>query len=133
MAIEQPNQWRGVGRRKNAVARVYLRSGTGNIEVNKQPVEQYFDRDVLRMILEQPLHLTESAEKFDIVVNVRGGGKSGQAGAVLHGISRALENFDPELRGTLKTAGFLTRDDRVKERKKYGQRGARARFQFSKR
>lgn len=126
-------QWTAVGRRKTAVARVYLRNGSGNITINKQPIEEYFDREVLQMVLTQPLKLIELLDKFDIYVNVRGGGKSGQAGAVRHGISRALLEYDPDLRGSLKPQGFLTRDPRVKERKKYGQRGARARFQFSKR
>ncbi|MFT4704938.1 MAG: small subunit ribosomal protein S9 [Bradymonadia bacterium] len=107
--------------------------GTGNIVVNKLPVEEYFTRPTSVMVLKQPLELTEALEKFDFAVNVRGGGKSGQAGAVRHGISRALLAYDAELRPTLKRAGFLTRDARQKERKKYGQKGARARFQFSKR
>jgi small subunit ribosomal protein S9 len=126
-------QWIATGRRKAAVARVYLRPGNGNIVVNRQPIENYFDRGVLRMVLRQPLELTETADTFDILINVRGGGKAGQAGAVLHGIARALIEYDGALRPPLKRAGFLTRDSRVKERKKYGQRGARARFQFSKR
>lgn len=126
-------QWSAVGRRKSAVARVYLRNGEGNVIVNKQPAAEYFDRDTLRMIFMQPLEKVELRDGFDVVINVRGGGKSGQAGAVRHGISRALLEYDGELRGILKSAGFLTRDARVKERKKYGQRGARARFQFSKR
>ena len=126
-------QWTATGRRKSAVARIYLRPGTGKITINKQPIEDYFDRPVLRMVLRQPLQLTETTETFDILVNVNGGGKSGQAGAVLHGISRALLEYNPDVRPTLKAAGFLTRDSRIKERKKYGQRGARARFQFSKR
>lgn len=121
------------GRRKSASARVRLRPGSGNIVVNKLPVEDYFTRPTSVMVLRQPLELTETAEKFDIHVNVVGGGKSGQAGAVRHGIARALIEFDPSLRPALKRAGFLTRDARTKERKKYGQKGARARFQFSKR
>ena len=107
--------------------------GTGKIQVNGQDVDEYFDRATSVMILKQPLELTESTEKFDIVALVDGGGKPGQAGAVRHGISRALLEFDGALRPSLKSAGFLTRDAREKERKKYGQRGARARFQFSKR
>ena len=118
------------GRRKSASARVRLRPGSGNIVVNKLPVEDYFTRPTSVMVLRQPLELTETAEKFDIHVNVVGGGKSGQAGAVRHGIARALIEFDPSLRPALKRAGFLTRDARTKERKKYGQKGARARFQF---
>lgn len=121
------------GRRKSASARVRLHPGTGRIVVNAQPVDEYFGRATSVMVLRQPLELTELASQFDVYVNVSGGGKSGQAGAVRHGIARALLDFDPALRGVLKRAGFLTRDSRVKERKKYGQRSARARFQFSKR
>ncbi|MBR4984958.1 MAG: 30S ribosomal protein S9 [Proteobacteria bacterium] len=126
-------QWLATGRRKSSVARVYLRPGKGNVTVNKQSVEEYFDRSTLRMVLRQPLDLVNMAENFDVIVNVCGGGKTGQAGAVLQGIARALVNYDAKLRPTLKHAGFLTRDSRAKERKKYGLRGARARFQFSKR
>ena len=126
-------QWLATGRRKSSVARVYLRPGKGNISVNKQSIEEYFDRATLRMVLRQPLELVNLTENFDIIVNVCGGGKTGQAGAVLHGIARALVNYDANLRSALKHAGFLTRDSRAKERKKYGQRSARARFQFSKR
>lgn len=126
-------QWLATGRRKSSVARVYLRPGKGSISVNKQSIDEYFDRATLRMVLRQPLELVNLADNFDIVVNVCGGGKTGQAGAVLHGIARALVNYDANLRSALKHAGFLTRDSRAKERKKYGQRAARARFQFSKR
>ncbi|MBQ8037694.1 MAG: 30S ribosomal protein S9 [Proteobacteria bacterium] len=126
-------QWLATGRRKSSVARVYLRPGKGNVTVNKQSVEEYFDRSTLRMVLRQPLDLVNMADNFDVIVNVCGGGKTGQAGAVLQGIARALVNYDAKLRPTLKHAGFLTRDSRAKERKKYGLRGARARFQFSKR
>ena len=126
-------QWLATGRRKSSVARVYLRPGKGNVVVNKQSVDEYFDRSTLRMVLRQPLELVNLTEAFDIVVTVAGGGKSGQAGAVLQGIARALVNYDEALRSQLKHAGFLTRDSRAKERKKYGQRAARARFQFSKR
>ena len=126
-------QWLATGRRKSSVARVYLRPGKGNVVVNKQSVDEYFDRSTLRMVLRQPLELVNLTEAFDIVVTVAGGGKSGQAGAVLQGIARALVNYDEQLRSQLKHAGFLTRDSRAKERKKYGQRAARARFQFSKR
>jgi len=126
-------QYTGTGRRKTAVARVYLRPGNGDVIVNRRPLEEYFDRATLRMVLRQPLELTELDGKFDILINVFGGGKTGQAGATRHGISRALLKYDPTLRPALKSAGLLTRDARVKERKKYGQRGARARFQFSKR
>ncbi|MHC1752532.1 30S ribosomal protein S9 [Humidesulfovibrio sp.] len=123
----------GTGKRKNAVARTRLYQGTGQITINDRPYEDYFPRKTLQMIVQQALKLTKNADKFDIKVNVAGGGVAGQAQAVRHGISRALLLVDPELRGTLKKAGFLTRDARKKERKKYGQKGARARFQYSKR
>jgi small subunit ribosomal protein S9 len=126
-------EYRGTGRRKLSTARVRMLPGSGQIFVNKLPVDEYFTRPTSVMILRQPLELTELDDRFDIHVNVDGGGKTGQAGAVRHGISRALLAFDGELRPTLKRAGFLTRDARRKERKKYGQKGARARFQFSKR
>jgi small subunit ribosomal protein S9 len=126
-------QYYGTGRRKTAVARVYLRPGTGKITVNKRDFESYFPNRVLKMIIRQPLLITENAEKFDILVNVSGGGMSGQAGAIRHGLSRALLEFNPELRPKLKSVGFLTRDAREVERKKYGQPKARRRFQFSKR
>jgi small subunit ribosomal protein S9 len=123
----------GTGRRKEATARVYLRPGTGQITINKRTFEEYFPNEALRMIIRQPLQLTETANRFDIHVNVDGGGVAGQAGAIRHGIARALLEFNSDLRTRLKRAGFVTRDPRAKERKKYGQRGARARFQFSKR
>lgn len=126
-------EWLATGRRKKASARIRLRPGSGNITVNGQEADAYFGRPTSVMILKSPLVLTEVAEKFDIVVNVRGGGKNGQAGAVRHGISRALCEFDAGLRPTLKAAGMLTRDARTKERLKYGLAGARRRFQFSKR
>ena len=126
-------QYYGTGRRKNAVARVYLRPGKGGITINRREFENYFPNEALRMIINQPLKLTETTEKFDILVNVVGGGVSGQAGAVRHGITRALLEYNADLRPTLKKAGLVTRDPRKKERKKYGQKGARARFQFSKR
>ncbi|MCS6886372.1 MAG: 30S ribosomal protein S9 [Acidobacteriota bacterium] len=126
-------QYYGTGRRKTAVARVFLRQGNGSIVVNKRPFEDYFYNETHRMIIRQPLQLTDTTGKFDIYVNVKGGGISGQAGAVRHGITRALIEANPELRRKLKKAGFVTRDPRVKERKKYGQKGARKRFQFSKR
>jgi small subunit ribosomal protein S9 len=126
-------QYYGTGRRKTAVARVYLRPGTGKITVNKRDFEVYFPNRVLKMIIRQPLLITENAEKFDILINVSGGGMSGQAGAIRHGLSRALLEFNPELRPKLKSAGFLMRDAREVERKKYGQPKARRRFQFSKR
>lgn len=123
----------GTGRRKEAVARVFLRPGSGEMTVNGRTLDDYFPNNVLRMVVRHPLQLTETTEKFDITVTVEGGGSTGQAGAVRHGISRALLDFNGELRERLKAAGLLTRDARVKERKKYGQKGARARFQFSKR
>jgi len=126
-------QFYGTGRRKNAAARVFLRPGSGAIRVNDRAFEDYFPNDVLKMIVRQPMLLTETAERFDILVTVKGGGKAGQAGAIRHGISRALTAYNSELRPRLKSAGLLTRDPRKKERKKYGQKGARARFQFSKR
>ena len=126
-------QYYGTGRRKTAVARVYLRPGTGKITVNRREFEIYFPNRVLKMVIRQPLLITETSEKFDIFVNVAGGGMSGQAGAIRHGLSRALLEFNPELRPKLKSAGFLTRDAREVERKKYGQPKARRRFQFSKR
>jgi small subunit ribosomal protein S9 len=123
----------GTGRRKSAVARVRLYPGSGTITVNGRPLENYFPRATSRMLLMQPLVLTENDGKLDARINVRGGGQIGQADAVKHGISRALLKFNLELRGALKKAGFLTRDARAKERKKYGQPGARKRFQYSKR
>jgi small subunit ribosomal protein S9 len=123
----------GTGRRKTSTARVFLRPGTGNFTVNDKSIEQYFFDETHRMIARQPLQASETLTKFDVVVNVEGGGMRGQAGAVQHGIARALVDFSSELRQVLKKAGFLTRDPRMKERKKYGQPGARKRFQFSKR
>jgi len=122
-----------VGKRKAAVARVWMKPGSGKITVNNRPMEEYLARETDRMMIIEPLRVTEKEGQFDIKVNVRGGGISGQAGAIRHGISRALVSLDPELREPLKRGGFLTRDPRMKERKKYGQRGARARFQYSKR
>ena len=123
----------GTGRRKNAIARTRLYAGTGNIEINGRKIEDYFPRKTLQMIVRQPLALTKVADKFDVKINVCGGGVTGQAEAIRHGISRALLEADPELRPLLKRAGFLTRDARQKERKKYGLRAARARYQYSKR
>jgi small subunit ribosomal protein S9 len=123
----------GTGKRKNAIARVLLKPGTGVITVNGRPLEQYFPRPTSVMVVKQALEAVEKQSEFDVTVNVCGGGESGQAGAVRHGISRALLVVDPALRGTLKKAGFLTRDARKKERKKPGQPGARKRFQYSKR
>jgi len=126
-------QYYATGRRKTATARVYLRAGSGAMKVNRRAMDAYFHTEALQRVVREPLVLTETNDKFDILVNVAGGGEAGQAGAVRHGIARALVQFEPTLRGKLKEAGFLTRDSRVKERKKYGQRGARARFQYSKR
>jgi small subunit ribosomal protein S9 len=123
----------GTGRRKTAAARVFLRPGTGTVQVNGRTLDNYFPNEVLKMVIKQPLLLTETAEKFDIVATVEGGGSAGQAGAIRHGITRALMEYNLELRDRLKSAGLVTRDPRKKERKKYGQKGARARFQFSKR
>jgi small subunit ribosomal protein S9 len=121
------------GRRKHAVARVWMQPGNGKIEINHRTLEDYFGRETSRMVFRQPLELTETSGRFDVYVNVSGGGLSGQADAIRHGISRVLTKIDPAYRSPLKKAGYLTRDARAKERKKYGQRGARARFQFSKR
>jgi small subunit ribosomal protein S9 len=123
----------GTGRRKTATARVFVRPGSGEINVNRRSLDVYFPNDVLKMIVKQPLLITETTDKFDILVTVEGGGAAGQAGAIRHGISRALLEFNGELRPKLKAAGLLRRDPRAKERKKYGQKGARARYQFSKR
>jgi small subunit ribosomal protein S9 len=121
------------GKRKTAVARVWLMPGDGNITINKRHIDDYLKRETSKMVIRQPLELTETLGKYDIYVNVRGGGMSGQAGAIKHGISKALLEVNPDFRQLLKKAGFLTRDSRVKERKKYGQPGARKRFQYSKR
>ena len=126
-------QYYGTGRRTTSSARVYLRPGSGTIRVNDKPFDDYFPNEMLKMVIRQPLLITETADKFDIMINVNGGGTAGQAGAIRHGIARALLEFSPELRQRLKTAGFLTRDAREVERKKYGQPKARRRFQFSKR
>ena len=126
-------QYYGTGRRKESVARVYLRPGTGQIKINSRTFEDYFPQATLRLIAEVPLVLTEQRSQFDVVANIQGGGLTGQAGALRLGIARALIQFNPELRGTLKPEGLLTRDAREVERKKYGQPGARKRFQFSKR
>ena len=126
-------EYYGTGRRKTSVARVYLRPGTGKIVVNHREFDDYFPNQVLKMVIRQPLLLTETADRFDILVNVCGGGSAGQAGAIRHGISRALVEYNGELRPRLKSTGFLTRDAREVERKKYGRPKARKRFQFSKR
>ena len=126
-------QYLGTGRRKKSVARVRLVPGTGVITINKRDIDDYFGYETLKMIVRDPMKLTDTLGKFDVLVNVYGGGFTGQAGAIRHGISRALLNYDPELRGQLKKAGFLTRDPRMKERKKYGLKAARRAPQFSKR
>ena len=123
----------GTGRRKTATARVILRPGTGSFKVNNRTLEQYFFDETHRMLVKRPLEASDTLNKFDVIITVEGGGMHGQAGAVQHGIARALVEFSTELRGVLKKEGFLTRDPRMKERKKYGQPGARKRFQFSKR
>ena len=121
------------GNRKCAIARIYMKEGTGLLSVNKRNFDDYFTRDSLKMLIQQPLELVGKKGKFDFFVNVSGGGMAGQAGAVKHGISKVLVEYDQAMRSALKKAGFLTRDSRIKERKKYGQPGARKRFQFSKR
>ena len=126
-------QYIGTGRRKTSVARVRLLPGSGNITINKRDINEYFDYDTLRVLVREPLAITDTADKYDVFVNVHGGGFTGQAGAVRHGISRALVNSDEELKPILKKAGFLTRDSRMKERKKYGLKKARRAPQFSKR
>ncbi len=131
--MEAVVQYYGTGRRKSSTARVFLRPGQGDFLINRRSLESYFKSQTLRMLVKQPFQLTETLDKFDTIVNVNGGGSSGQAGALRHGISRALLEYDGELRKTLKKGGLLTRDPRIKERKKYGQPGARKRFQFSKR
>jgi small subunit ribosomal protein S9 len=133
MATKTTNEFLGTGRRKTAVARVRLATGSGKITVNGRAFENYFPLETQRSVVSQPLIVTATADKLDVRVNVTGGGPNGQAGATRHGISRALLQFDVNLRPALKAEGFLTRDPRMRERKKYGQPGARARFQFSKR
>ena len=127
------NSFYATGRRKCAVARVWLMPGSGKVEINHRDIDHYFGRATSKMILRQPLELTETKGQHDIYVNVAGGGLSGQADAIQHGITRALMKLNPSFRPALKKAGYVTRDPRIKERKKYGQRGARARYQFSKR
>jgi len=121
------------GKRKNAIARVLLKPGSGRLVINDRPIDSYFGRPTSRMVIMQPFELTQTAGRYDLTVSVHGGGLSGQAGAIKHGISKALLEVDSTFRSMLKSAGFLTRDSRVKERKKYGKRAARASFQFSKR
>ena len=127
------NKYYGTGRRKTSVARVYLVPGTGKITINKRDIDEYLGLETLQVIVRQPLVATDNADKFDVIVNVRGGGYTGQAGAIRHGISRALLTVDNDFRPVLKKAGFLTRDPRMKERKKYGLKAARRAPQFSKR
>jgi small subunit ribosomal protein S9 len=129
----EKNAFYATGRRKHAVARVWMMPGSGKIEVNHRALDDYFGRATSKMIIRQPLELTETTSRYDIYVNVKGGGLSGQADAIKHGITRALMKLNASFRPGLKKAGYVTRDARAKERKKYGQRGARARFQFSKR
>jgi len=131
--MESANQFYATGKRKNSVAKVWLMPGTGKIIVNDRELDEYFDIPVNRNVLTSPLTLVDKNDAFDVKVTVMGGGYTGQAGAIRHGVSKALVLSDPDLRGVLKSAGFLTRDARQKERKKYGQKGARASFQFSKR
>ena len=133
MADTKTSEFLGTGRRKTSIARVHLSSGSGKVTVNGRAFENYFPTDSLRMVVQQPLTVTGTADKFDVRANVTGGGPAGQAGAVRHGIARALLLADAALRPSLKAEGLLTRDPRMKERKKYGQPGARKRFQFSKR
>ena len=131
--MESANQFYATGKRKNSVAKVWLMPGTGKIIVNDRELDEYFDVPANRNVLTSPLTLVDKNDAFDVKVTVMGGGYTGQAGAIRHGVSKALVLSDPDLRGVLKSAGFLTRDARQKERKKYGQKGARASFQFSKR
>jgi small subunit ribosomal protein S9 len=131
--MPKENLYYATGKRKNAIARTWLKPGTGEIIINNRPLEDYFPIETMRSGLIEPFKLTNTMDTFNVKVNVHGGGISGQAGAVRHGITKALILADPDLRMPLKKAGFIKRDPRVKERKKYGQRGARARFQFSKR
>jgi small subunit ribosomal protein S9 len=125
--------YHAVGKRKTSVARIWMRPGRGSITINKKPMEEYINREMDRMVVRQPLELTDTLGKYDIVATVRGGGISGQAAAIRHGVSRALLHVSPDYRLPLKKVELLTRDPRVKERKKYGQRGSRARYQYSKR
>jgi small subunit ribosomal protein S9 len=127
------NKFYATGKRKTSVARVWIKSGNGGIVVNQKPIDEYFGRETSKMVVRQPLELTGNVGKFDVIVSVSGGGPSGQAGAIKHGITKALMEADADLREALKKAGFITRDSRIKERKKYGKRSARRSFQFSKR
>ena len=133
MAAATVSRFYATGKRKNSIARVWMMPGNGKITINEKSMDQYFGRDVLKMIIRQPFEVTGTVDKYDVLVSVLGGGNSGQAGAIRHGISKALLTIDEESRVKLRKEGLLTRDPRTKERKKYGQKGARARFQFSKR
>jgi small subunit ribosomal protein S9 len=133
MSAATVSRYYATGRRKNSIARVWMMPGSGKVTINDKTMDQYFGRDVLKMIIRQPFEVTGTVDKFDVLVNVLGGGNSGQAGAIRHGISKALLEVDAESRIKLRKEGLLTRDPRAVERKKYGQKGARARFQFSKR
>ncbi|MDD6331690.1 MAG: 30S ribosomal protein S9 [Clostridium sp.] len=133
MAKKKDNKFYGTGRRKSSIARVYLVPGTGKVTINKRDMDEYFGLETLKLIVNQPFEATSTQGKFDVLVNVKGGGFTGQAGAIRHGIARALCVADPEYRPALKKAGFLTRDPRMKERKKYGLKAARRAPQFSKR
>jgi small subunit ribosomal protein S9 len=133
MSAATVSRYYATGKRKNSIARVWLMPGSGKVTINEKSMDEYFGRDVLKMIIRQPFEVTGTVDKFDVLVSVLGGGNSGQAGAIRHGISKALLAVDAESRGKLRKEGLLTRDPRAKERKKYGQKGARARFQFSKR
>ena len=131
--MEEITKYTAVGRRKEAVARVWIIPGKGDMIVNQMPHDKYFTRETDRIIVKQPLHVTSTVNKYDVYANIRGGGLAGQAGALRHGLSRALILAEPELKDTLRKQGYLTRDPRMKERKKYGQKGARKRFQWTKR
>lgn len=131
--MEQQNVFYATGKRKQAVARTWLKPGNGKVIINNKPAEEFFVHDAARKMMMQPFELTDTMDEYDVKINVRGGGTIGQAGAIRHGITKALAQSNPDFRLTLKKAGFVKRDPRKKERKKYGQRGARARFQFSKR
>jgi small subunit ribosomal protein S9 len=133
MSAATVSRYYATGRRKNSIARVWMMPGSGKVTINEKTMDQYFGRDVLKMIIRQPFEVTGTVDKFDVLVSVLGGGNSGQAGAIRHGISKALLEADAESRIKLRKEGLLTRDPRAKERKNYGQKGARARFQFSKR
>jgi len=133
MSAATVSRYYATGKRKNSIAKVWMMPGSGKITINDRTADQYFGRAVLKMIIRQPFEVTGTIDKFDVLASVAGGGESGQAGAIRHGISKALLAVDTESRGKLRKEGLLTRDPRTKERKKYGQKGARARFQFSKR